>query len=172
MTRFWLCTLTQVNFNHVNKTDVRYKVLRLNVKLSEFLLLRLHNCTCSFSYMYCFYFICEHQFFTRTHVKITWQWIPDISSIYKVHVVHNNTKIKTLHSRKITSLPKLKASFQSSSKIYRILITRLICIQWKSPRFLSPVPRSSLGTCGLQTRSHQQKKPCIFRVSLCSSKLD
>ena len=29
---FWLRTLTQVNFNHVNKIDAKYKVLRLNVK--------------------------------------------------------------------------------------------------------------------------------------------
>ena len=36
--------LTHVNFNHVYKVEARYKVskvLRLNVKLSEFLLLRL-----------------------------------------------------------------------------------------------------------------------------------
>ena len=39
-----------VNFNHVNKIEVRHKVLRLNVKLSKFLLLCLHNCTCSLSY--------------------------------------------------------------------------------------------------------------------------
>ena len=36
---FWLRTLTHVNFNHVNKIDAKYKVLRLNVKWSEFLLL-------------------------------------------------------------------------------------------------------------------------------------
>ena len=36
-----ICTLTQVNFNHVNKIKVRYKLLRLNVTLSEILLLRL-----------------------------------------------------------------------------------------------------------------------------------
>ena len=49
----WISTdaLTQVNFNHVNKLEVRYKVLRLNVKLSEFLLLRLHNCKCGLSYI-------------------------------------------------------------------------------------------------------------------------
>ena len=51
LTRFWLRTLTHVNFNHVNKTEVRYKVLRLNVKLSDFLLLRLHNCSCDLSYI-------------------------------------------------------------------------------------------------------------------------
>ena len=27
-----ICTLTQVNFNHVNKIKARYKLLRLNVK--------------------------------------------------------------------------------------------------------------------------------------------
>ena len=41
LTRFWLCTLTQVNFNHVNKIEAKYKLLRLNVKLCEILLLRL-----------------------------------------------------------------------------------------------------------------------------------
>ena len=41
MTRFWVRTLTHVNFNHVNKIEARYKVLRLNVKMSEVLLLRL-----------------------------------------------------------------------------------------------------------------------------------
>ena len=40
-----------VNFNHVNQIEVRHKVLRLNVKFSEFLLLRLHNCTCGLSYI-------------------------------------------------------------------------------------------------------------------------
>ena len=40
LTRFWLRTLT-VNFNHVNKIEAGYKVLRLNVNLSEVLLLRL-----------------------------------------------------------------------------------------------------------------------------------
>ena len=32
--RFWLRTLTHVNFNHVNQIEVRHQVL--NVKLSEF----------------------------------------------------------------------------------------------------------------------------------------
>ena len=43
MTRFWLRTLT-----HVNKIETRYKVLRLNVKLSEVLLFTL---TCDLSYI-------------------------------------------------------------------------------------------------------------------------
>ena len=41
MKRFWLRTLRHVNCNHVNKTEVSYGVLTLNVKLSEVLLLRL-----------------------------------------------------------------------------------------------------------------------------------
>ena len=41
LTRFWLRTLTHVTFNHVNKIEGRYKVLRLNVTLNEVLLLRL-----------------------------------------------------------------------------------------------------------------------------------
>ena len=40
-----------------------------------------------------------------------------------LHVVHNYTKIKGLHLRKITSLPNLHSSFQSSPKLYRMLIT-------------------------------------------------
>ena len=39
--RFWLRTLMQVKFNHVNKIEARYKVLRLNERLSEVHLLRL-----------------------------------------------------------------------------------------------------------------------------------
>ena len=42
----------------------------------------------------------------------------------RVHVVHNYTIIKGLDSGKITSLPNLHALFQSSPKIYRMLITR------------------------------------------------
>ena len=41
MTRFWLRTLTHVDFNHVNKIEAKYKVLKLNGKLNEVLLLRL-----------------------------------------------------------------------------------------------------------------------------------
>ena len=33
--------LNALNFNHVNKIEARYKVLRLNMKLREVLLLRL-----------------------------------------------------------------------------------------------------------------------------------
>ena len=36
---FLLRMSTHVNFNHVNKIEARYKALRLNVKLSEVLLL-------------------------------------------------------------------------------------------------------------------------------------
>ena len=47
--------------------------------------------------------------------------------------MHNYTKIKGLHSRKITSLPNLHGSFQSSPKINCILITRLISIHLHKP---------------------------------------
>ena len=47
-------TLTQENFNHLNKIEARYKVLRINVKLSEVLLLRLYVRP----FIYCLYFIC------------------------------------------------------------------------------------------------------------------
>ena len=38
---FWLRALTHANFNHVNKDEARYKALKLNVKLSDVLLLTL-----------------------------------------------------------------------------------------------------------------------------------
>ena len=63
--RFWLRTLTRVNFNHVNKIEVRYKVLRLNVKLSKFLTLHLHNCTCDLSYIASILFASAN--FTHVH---------------------------------------------------------------------------------------------------------
>ena len=53
MTRFWLSTLTHVNFNRVNKIEARHKVLRLNVKLSEVLFFTL---TCSLSYVASIFF--------------------------------------------------------------------------------------------------------------------
>ena len=59
-----------MNFNHVNKVEARYKVLRLNVKLSEVLLLRV---SVTF-HTDCLYFICERKFYARTHVRITQQW--------------------------------------------------------------------------------------------------
>ena len=62
------------------------------------------------------------------------------------------------------------ASFQSSPKISRMLITRLICIQWKSSRFLSPVSTVSARnawdnglTFGVR---HTTENAWIFRVSL------
>ena len=64
LTRFWLRTVT-----HVTRIEARYKVLRLNVKLSEVQLLRLRATVHA-----CLYFICEHKFYARTHVKITRQW--------------------------------------------------------------------------------------------------
>ena len=75
-----------------------------------------------------------------------------------LHVVHNYTKIKGLHSRKITSLPNLHASFQSSPK-YTVCSSRdsFACSESchdSYPQF----PWSSPGMRGLQTRSHQQKK--------------
>ena len=41
MVRFWLCVLMHINCNHINKLEARYKVLRINMKLSEVLLLSL-----------------------------------------------------------------------------------------------------------------------------------
>ena len=58
----------QVNFNHVNKIEARYKLLRLNVKLSEILLLRLRA---TFHTLPLFF--CERKFYARTPEKITRQ---------------------------------------------------------------------------------------------------
>ena len=52
MTRFWLRTLTRVNFNNVNNIEARYNVLRLNVKLSEVQLLRLRATVHALSLFY------------------------------------------------------------------------------------------------------------------------
>ena len=41
MVHFWLYMLMLINFNHINKIETRYKVLRINMKLSEVLLLSL-----------------------------------------------------------------------------------------------------------------------------------
>ena len=92
--------------------------------------------------------------------------------------VHNYTKIKGLDLGKITSLPNvfnLHVSLQSSPKINRMLITRLICIQWVSSRIFPQLPQSPLGTPGsmppFSRRTDRKKKNgCIFRVSLCLSK--
>ena len=41
MVHFWLYMLMLINLNHINKIEARYKVLRINMKLSEVLLLSL-----------------------------------------------------------------------------------------------------------------------------------
>ena len=41
MVHFWLYMLMLINFNDINKIEARYKVLRINMKLSEVLLLSL-----------------------------------------------------------------------------------------------------------------------------------
>ena len=63
--RFWLRTFkASLNFNHVNKIEARYKVLRLNMKLSKVLLLRLRA---TFHTLPLLNFICEHKFYPRTY---------------------------------------------------------------------------------------------------------
>ena len=52
MTRFWLRTLTRVNFNNVNNIEARCNVLTLNVKLSEVQLLRLRATVYALSVFY------------------------------------------------------------------------------------------------------------------------
>ena len=62
------------------------------------------------------------------------------------------------------------ASFQSSPKINRMLITRLICIQWKSSRFLFPVSTVSARNAWDHGRPfgvrHTKENACIFRVNV------
>ena len=88
------------------------------------------------SFIHCLYFICERKFYARRHVKITWQWILDVSSIYKVHMCHFS------HRRKYTACSSRDSFAYSESR------------HDSYPQF----PRSSLGTRDLQTRSHRQKK--------------
>ena len=52
MTRFWLRTLTRINFNDVNNIEARYNVLRLNVKLNEVQFLRLRATVHALSLFY------------------------------------------------------------------------------------------------------------------------
>ena len=51
-------------------------MLRINMKLSEVLLLRF---TCDLV-VHCLYFICERKFYAPMHVKITRQWKSTLSS--------------------------------------------------------------------------------------------
>ena len=87
----------------------------------------------------------------------------DISFLKCLHVVHNYTKIKDLHSRIITSLPNLYALFHSSPKINRILITRSFPYNESRHDSYPQFPRSSLGTRGLKTRSNKKKKRLHFK---------
>ena len=49
--------------------EARYKVLNLNVKLSEFYFYAYVR-----AFIHCLYFICERKFYERAHVEITRQW--------------------------------------------------------------------------------------------------
>ena len=60
-------------------------------------------------------------------------------------------------------------TIQSSPKISHMLITRLICIQWKSSRFWSPVPTVSARNVwehGIQIGARETKKKKRERESL------
>ena len=64
------CLLTVLNkVNHVNKIKARYKLLRLNMKLSETLLYAYVR-----PFRHCLYYICERKFYARRHGKIARQW--------------------------------------------------------------------------------------------------
>ena len=58
------------NFNHVNKKEARYKVLRLNVKSGA----RFNFYVFVRTFIHYLYFICERKFYARAHVKSTRQW--------------------------------------------------------------------------------------------------
>ena len=62
---------THVNLKHVNRIEARYKVLSLNVKFSELLLLTLY--TGNLSYIASILFA-NVNFSHVTHVKITSHW--------------------------------------------------------------------------------------------------
>ena len=106
LTRFWLRTLT-VNFNHVNKIEARYKVLRLNVNLSEILLLRLRAT---------FHTDCERKFYLRTHVKITRQW-KSISVVLGLRKWHDALRSLVRIARFLpASCPVQRSSVEVTSK--------------------------------------------------------
>ena len=68
--------------------------------------------------------------------------------------MHNYTKIKGLHSRKITSLPNFSHRGKYTTCSSRDSFAYSESHHDSHPQF----PRSSLGTRGLQTKSHRQKK--------------
>ena len=59
------------------------------------------------------------------------------------------------------------ASFQSSSKIYRMLITRSVAYNESRHDSYPQFPRSPLGTPGTMGRHTKKKNSFVFRVSLC-----
>ena len=89
LTRFWLRTVTHENFNHVNKVEARYKVLRLNVKLSEVLFLCSHA---TFHTLPLSFLFANGNF---THVKITRQLKSTLTStLVRRHAHWNRHTLK------------------------------------------------------------------------------
>ena len=80
LTRFWLRTLTHVNFNHVNKIEAiaRSKVLSLNEQSSEVQLLCLRE---TFHALPLFHLRTQNFTHARTHVKITRHWKSTLSQL-------------------------------------------------------------------------------------------
>ena len=74
-----------------------------------------------------------------------------------LHVVHNYTKIKGLHSRKITSLPTyMRHLSHRRNKLHSHHETHFHTMKSRHDSY-PQFPRSSLGTRSLQTRSHRKK---------------
>ena len=105
LTRFWLRTLTHVNFDHVNKTEARQKELNLNQKFNEVQLLRLRA-----TFPHWLYFICHRNFYARKHVKITRHWkstrgfslSPHFTCVNETEEMHERSRVSVKVERGLT----------------------------------------------------------------------
>ena len=96
MSRYFYVGVQHVNCTRVNKIEAKYKVLSLNVKLSEIHVLRLRA-----TFINCLYFIWERKFYSSTYVKNTRQWtstlrtvntgnVADVTTVISIPVISKN----------------------------------------------------------------------------------
>ena len=125
--------------------------------------------------------------FSRTLTKITKhiktslrtiniKFLLVITTLYKQRMRDSRYRTQSLRLRRLRFTARTGiiiehgASFQSSPKINRMLITRLNCIQWKSSRFLFPVSTVSARNAWDHGRPfgvrHTKENACIFRVNV------
>ena len=99
-----------------------------------------------------------------------------IITLYKQRIGDSRYRTQSLRLRRLRFTARTGiiiehgASFQTSPKINDMLITRLICIQWKSSRLLSPVSTFSARNAWDHARPlgvrPTKENASIFRVSL------